>query len=211
MAFRSQLESDFVINSSRKQGSKFLGVITPEKAESLLQDLANLNMGDYSLAHRIIERYPDVFPSTMGRETNKYVILFTTQDYLRKAWDGPDLRHREWWLRKLRDLHERVARDSVSHENYLERPQPSIFEEFLLGGKDPVKQPVPEITVLEAAVLYLQRIGDRAKHCQGPNCSAPYFIAPKRSQKFCKPECAEPAQRESKRQWWRENRAKDRD
>ena len=198
-----------MVNASKKRGGKFLGVITPEEAERLLQDVANLNMGDYKLANLIIERHPSVFPSTMGRGTNKYVILYKTQDYLRYAWDGPDLRHREYWLRKLRDLHERVARDSVSDENYLNLAQPSIFEEFLLGSNG-IKGPVPEITVLEAAVLYLQRIGDKAKHCPNPNCHSPYFIAPKIRYKFCSPECAEVGQRESKLKWWYENRAKDR-
>lgn len=108
---------------------------------------------------------------------------------------------------KLRDIHQRVAREGIYRKNYLEEFRPPVIGEFLFGREESV----PEITTLEAAVVYLQDwIGDKAKHCSGPTCPAPYFIATKKWQKFCSPQCAEPAQRECKRQWWRENRAKDR-
>lgn len=46
---------------------------------------------------------------------------------------------------------------------------------------DPRVEEPPPLMAIEAAVSYLQtRIGDLAKHCNGPDCLAPYFIAEKR-------------------------------
>lgn len=67
---------------------------------------------------------------------------------------------------------------------------------------------LPPPTPMEAVLFHLQRIGDKLRHCPNPECPAPYFIASKKGQKFCSPECAAPSQRESKRKWWYENRAK---
>ena len=72
---------------------------------------------------------------------------------------------------------------------------------------DPEDAPV--VTCLEAALYHLQRLGDRARHCGNPECPAPYFIAQKKGQKYCSPECAAPSQRESKRKWWNANRTKE--
>ncbi len=48
-------------------------------------------------------------------------------------------------------------------------------------------------------------IADRMRRCPNPDCPAPYFIAQRRSQKYCSDACALPAQREFKRDWWREH------
>jgi hypothetical protein len=48
-------------------------------------------------------------------------------------------------------------------------------------------------------------IVDRMRYCPTLGCPAPYFIAQRRSQKYCSDACAVPAQREFKRAWWREH------
>ncbi|HKR33110.1 MAG TPA: hypothetical protein VJT08_21700 [Terriglobales bacterium] len=48
-------------------------------------------------------------------------------------------------------------------------------------------------------------VADRMRHCPTANCPAPYFIARRRSQKYCSDACALPAQRAFKRTWWREH------
>lgn len=62
------------------------------------------------------------------------------------------------------------------------------------------------------AIVMLEAIhsADRMRICGNPQCPAPYFIASRRSQKFCCDACALPAQREYKRKWWNEHRAKKR-
>jgi hypothetical protein len=60
-------------------------------------------------------------------------------------------------------------------------------------------------------MFYFQRqLTGLAKYCGNETCPAPYFIATKKWQKFCSEKCAGPANRESKREWWRKNRAKER-
>jgi hypothetical protein len=49
------------------------------------------------------------------------------------------------------------------------------------------------------------QIADRMRYCPNPTCPAPYFIARRRSQKYCSDDCALPAQRELKRAWWKEH------
>ncbi len=54
-------------------------------------------------------------------------------------------------------------------------------------------------------LLHTKRIADRLRLCPNPNCPAPYFIAYRRGQRYCSDTCAQPAQREFKREWWREH------
>jgi hypothetical protein len=51
-------------------------------------------------------------------------------------------------------------------------------------------------------LLRAMHIADRMRHCENPECPAPYFIAARRSQKYCSEACALPAQKEFKRTWW---------
>jgi hypothetical protein len=41
--------------------------------------------------------------------------------------------------------------------------------------------------------------------CQNADCPAPYFFAARHGQKYCSEECARPAQREFKNNWWKEH------
>jgi hypothetical protein len=43
--------------------------------------------------------------------------------------------------------------------------------------------------------------------CRNGDCSARYFIAARKDQKYCSPECAEPAKLAAKRKWWTANRS----
>jgi len=52
------------------------------------------------------------------------------------------------------------------------------------------------------------KYGDRLAYCWNPGCRTPFFFADRKGQKHCSKECAEPAKREAKRKWWRENRGK---
>ncbi len=203
------------INSSRKDVSQTLARVTSRRIELFLQHLANLTpmwqkggrLGD---AQQIIRLYPEFFPSSFpedsalgrhafqevmkfpgwqGREgmqnemakfTGKVVSLYHVHYLtvaLRKAWDQPDLRSKEWYIDTLRrEFHEAMNPDS--------RGEP------------------PPLSPFEQAMVYLKRISERAKHCGNPECENPYFVAKKRSYKYCSPECSEPAQKAFKRDWW---------
>jgi hypothetical protein len=43
------------------------------------------------------------------------------------------------------------------------------------------------------------------KVCGNPECPAPYYIAQRRSQRYCGEQCADLFQREAKRSWWQEH------
>jgi len=61
---------------------------------------------------------------------------------------------------------------------------------------------------LEEAVYALFRNSSLAKVCENPECPAKYFIAQRKSQRYCGEECASVYQREWKRKWWKKKGAK---
>jgi hypothetical protein len=202
------------MGSSRNTDNKILGVITPSRAELFLRRLANLHPVDGAVAEQLRAKYPEIAePCASGRSWLE--TLSWAQFYLRRAWDAPDERHRKWYLHEMRrDYRESVVMASFAGVPASETPHGHIFS--LVPGVGTDTQRVdkrlidpPPPTAFEAAVSYFQeRIGDRAKHCGHVDCPAPYFIAEKRWQKFCTEACAGPANRESKRKWWHDNKAK---
>lgn len=54
-------------------------------------------------------------------------------------------------------------------------------------------------------MLRALHLAEKMRHCANPECPAPYFLAMRRSQKYCSETCALPAQREFKRAWWAEH------
>ena len=224
------------MGSSRKQVSKILGAITRADAERLLVDWANLHDLPYSAVEaklireklsagipvvpteecrRLVKRNPQVF----GRGALDWewggvagfgltgFDLIEIRNLLRRAWDAPERRSREWYCFHLRQrFYGWQASADFIRAHKTETASPLMDKGWSeLNFLDP-----PPVTPFEAAVFHLQTsIAERAKHCgNNSECPAPYFIAVKKWQKYCSEECAGPANRESKRQWWRDNRAK---
>jgi hypothetical protein len=181
------------------------------QAEDFLQDLANLrarapgtNEVNYPAARRLSQRYRGWFPASFPRdsafmrrveeddaeltrgtfapeltqqekEERSLGLVFSLAAQLRKAWDEPNARIKERAIFELRKLYDRgIPIDSAS---------PVCFDQ---------------------AMVHFQSIADRAKHCPNPDCLNPYFIAAKRSYKYCRgnQDCAATAQRLSTRKWW---------
>lgn len=136
--------------------------------------------------------------------------LVELRDLLRRAWDAPDRRRKDWYLFQLRV---RVHTWKTLVEFFRAHPQhprlaPVPSEAILKLSKLTALEP-PPVTPFESTVFYFQTaIADLTKHCGNSDCPAPYFIAKKRWQKYCTEKCAGPAARESKRKWWQDNRAK---
>jgi hypothetical protein len=138
--------------------------------------------------------YSDVVGSLSDHE------LLSLRDELRLVWDAQNPRYRDWYLFRLRDSfqHYGVMRDVMDKR---EAPNPGRLASSLAAP--------PALTPFEAALYYFQkRIGDRAKYCGAPDCPAPYFIAVKRSQKYCSLACAGTAGRAAKRKWWHEHKGR---
>jgi|SRR5215831_5898163 len=204
------------MGSRRKVGSKILGLVTEATARDFLLRLANL--GDDSVPW-LRSKYPEMFHQSTSEET-----IFAYRKELRRAWDAPDQRTRDWYVFSLRRHHammERViamdeiarsgrAQHLVEEMGKLEASlSPKQRQEARRSVAEWLTEPPPQITPLEATLFYFQtRVADLAKHCGHVDCPSPYFIADKRWQKFCSEACAGPANRESKRKWWSENRAR---
>ncbi len=186
------------MKSSRQRNRQILGMISANRAEALLVEWMNSPDKFWRLApsavlsgpiRKLTSDYPEVFAAFRQNPTLLIRVLTTGRDLLRAAWDAPDSRHRLWWLYRARE----------QYHNAMNETLPPEF----------TTTDVPEPTAFEATVFHFQmKLADKARHCLNPICPAPYFFAVKKGQKYCSPECALPAQQESKRLWWQRNRAK---
>jgi hypothetical protein len=105
--------------------------------------------------------------------------VFQLSEELKRIWDQPDPRTKDYLNFELRRKYRVV---------------------MAIDGAE-----VPAFTMFDQAMEYLQQAGSRAKHCANPACANPYFIAAKRSYKYCNPDCAQDSQRAFKRDWWAEH------
>lgn len=148
---------------------------------------------------------------------------------LRRIWHEKDPRQRDWYLFRLRVEHHRMVVQAES-PGMFDITHPDAPEQLLeldrvskARGDDPgqrfqffkswtgadiVEDEVPRICPLEAAIYWLQINQNLIVYCEGPLCPAPYFLRKpeQKGQKYCSPECADPARREAKLKWWNENR-----
>jgi hypothetical protein len=181
----------------------------------LLVGLANLRDGDSGLLW-LRTKFPyflnEVSPvvrmetsaSTPDEETYPYFSNADTDqqkfDYwllrlratLRSIWRAPDRRTKEWGMFRIsQDFYGQGVRELVDH------PYGNEGDFVLLGLRPPSRG--------ERLLLEFMRWAELTRYCGNPDCPAPYFIATRRSQKYCGLECSKPAQREAKRKWWAEN------
>ncbi len=142
---------------------------------------------------------------------------------LRRIWIEQDARQRDWYFYRLRDsYHRMIVRAENPHLlDITDRRALELFEDTSRARGDNASQKarfleswtgadiledVPRICPFEAAVYWLQVNQRLMLHCGGAVCAAPYFFRAEKGQRFCSPECADPARRESKLRWWNENR-----
>jgi hypothetical protein len=88
-------------------------------------------------------------------------------------------------------------------------------ENSVWGGKDTTQrlldyalQDAPTIGPFEAAIYWAQSNQKLMLYCANPACAAPYFFRTEKGQRYCSPDCANPARKEAKLKWWNENRGK---
>lgn len=150
------------------------------------------------------------------------------REHLRAAWQTTDLRAREWYIHELRRLYVRhtelgsqpdwdAVRDALLKKFVPEGSQSQStdspdFEEIFRGFRRQsrfwgfwVERP-PALTAFERVMFHFQRVAHRARKCENPECTAPYFFTKRKGQKYCTEECALPAQRKAKSEWWARNR-----
>src|SRR2546427_9719861 len=188
--------------------SLVLGLISAERCESLLISWVNLH-NESSACLKLLRDYNDVFQSVLPISS---AALFSCRRLLRKTWEAPDARHRDYYLSVLRiyfqhHVNARAAGadvDTLSHQALAGDTEAERRLQALL-------EPGLTDTTLEAALFYLQtRAGSRIRCCPNPDCSAKYFLKSPTNPKqtSCSPDCADVVRRARKRQWWTDNRSK---
>jgi len=105
-------------------------------------------------------------------------------------------------LRK-REVLRRIWRGDEYANDYLKlllySSSPTDRVEFNWKRGEIVYQPKDD---LEKAVYTLFRNSALAKVCEAEDCPARYFIAKRRNQRYCSPECAAQFQKKYKLDWW---------
>lgn len=197
-----------VPKSSQKSGRQILGVIPVARAERMLVEWANTGAGEAAW-RRLFRCYPEIPANGIEADFDRLMEMATGVSLcLRKAWDAAsNLRAFDWYTwhaQRMYEVETAFIKRSVASPHLEDRTKILQFVDAAFETADPP----PVATPVEAAIFYLRQHRDRALHCPNPECPAPYFFQKKKSQKFCSPECAKPSQRESKRRWWRANRAK---
>jgi hypothetical protein len=70
-------------------------------------------------------------------------------------------------------------------------------------ASDPAKMwAISDTDAFAQVLLRAIDVAPLMRKCPNPACPAPYFIAARRSRRYCSDVCSLPAQRESKRAWW---------
>lgn len=158
-----------------------------------------------------------------------HALITSIVAFLRSGWNEADPRCQEWQFIKARlayhsgmqrlgaAIDEALAGHREIREVINGEVQPHVTvrslqvdspEELHLAFLMQLTMLEIPLTEFDAAVFHLQTIADRIRRCPDPSCPARYFLAGRRSQKYCSTACAAPAQRKFKRDWWRKKRGK---
>lgn len=195
------------MNTSRKQTHGFLGKkeMSTRQMERVLVDLANA-LTDSDSIKRLLMKQPHLFETLANKPVEGWLLVSQVQEYLRLAWDASDLRRREWFIFQARRVYDW---STVIHPIEIEMLDSKLEVKVRLSRDlAEARRGVPALTQFERCAYHFHRIAERARRCGNPECPAPYFFAVKKGQKYCSEKCAAPSQRDQKRRWWRENRAK---
>ncbi len=125
-------------------------------------------------------------------------IIRTT---LVRLWDEPDDRQRDWYCYRMRDAHRQMIRNLEGWRETLSWGGPKTVSRWT----DYDLQDVPRPSMFELAAFWLQHHPGLTRSCARQSCEAPYFFREGKRQRFCSPECADPARREAKLRWWNES------
>jgi hypothetical protein len=192
------------MNSSNQRSDRTLARASSREAYKFLWELANLLRAPdaigrfearfgYILSDRLKSREGSSHLA-LADGSNVIVPVIELRDGLRMIWIAPDQRTKEWAIVRMIDA---VVIDEANPRDHVGFPIFSI-------GNGPMI-PLPTPTLLEQILVYLRKQAHRTKVCPCPGCPAPYFLARRRSQKYCSDACSLPSQREFKRRWWAKN------
>jgi hypothetical protein len=182
------------IKSSKIMSIQYLAGVTPSDATEFLHELANLSDDAAAVERFYNRRFARLLPWAGLPTTTIDVIdfdesspssdtltvnllndpLFPLRDALRDIWTEPDPQTKQW-------------------RAFLLGAESSMTGDFLRAQKPP--------KAFHQIILFLLEWAKKTRKCQNPECPAPYFLG-RSSQKFCCEECAKPAKRRYKSEWW---------
>jgi hypothetical protein len=178
-----------------------LQTLAPALLQEFATELVNLPMGSTGSVAAFVRRFADFglfepriitrrYPSP--REAAKAITVPYLHQIFRAIWVEPNIKNRQWGAMILR----------------IEWCQMRIPDLALtLRDEDGVKRipPPPPETGVERALDFLLKYHHRTRYCPSPGCPAPYFFARRHSQRYGSEDCAQAAERETKRKWWIEH------
>jgi hypothetical protein len=194
---RTQSKTSNLQNSRTKGKRSTLATLPRRQAERFLSELANLR-GDPASVRRL-EAQLGAFapwPARWSGETG----LRDLRDKIRQVWLEPNLLRRQLaalclFLEVAIELLQDETRTSSGARRPVIRPGEDLLEVL---NRIPVPPPDP----LSEVFSYFTDSTGRARYCPGPECLTPYFLAKRRTQRYCSDACSKPAQQRFKREWW---------
>jgi hypothetical protein len=123
--------------------------------------------------------------------------FFRFRDRLRQVWSGGDT--------KGLVLAELLSLFDLPETNELEEPETMIRERWRIvpDWRKGSLQYRPRNAFERACFVLLENSG-RAKVCARAECTSPFFIAGRTTQRYCGTDCADAMQDQWRREWWRE-------
>jgi len=208
MRARCQSEGIGPMNSSSSESLQTLAQrVHARRAETFLQELLNLRTDDERACAKFNQRFSDLMPmhlsflpnelfppyaSTDAPPISPTLLASMTRDYLAEVWGAPTVFAREITLMRF-----------VGAYLHTEEPRRHLTSRVMKYNQEYwAKEAASHVDTFLLVLLKALHIVDRMRYCPNPECPAPYFIAKRRSQKYCSDACALPAQREFKRAWW---------
>jgi hypothetical protein len=176
--------------------AKVVRLLLRESRKRLLFDLANLRpvhlqAGDPACA-QFWKRWP-YFP----RERTE--ALLGLCDELRKVW-RPDttLTEKRTILQRWLGEMPKILAPQQGFAGLAEAEKPLLVT---LRRDEPI---IP--ASLRASLVWgVSSECSRFAYCANKDCPHPYFLRERRTQRYCSEDCAEPAQKKFKRDWWAEH------
>lgn len=169
------------------------------------------------------------------RESTEFLrALWGMRTHLRTVWRATDQRARTWYIHETRRLfvqhsmvldnpdlpllksalhglaaRDRIATHDLPNKGRRLRELESTADDALEHAASKwvyITEPPPPLTIFEQVMFHFEEIAHRARQCRNPECAAPFFFVRRKGQEFCSEECARPAQRRAKSEWWARNR-----
>jgi hypothetical protein len=155
------------------------------------QVLADLSSGPVRKQTEGPEESYDYYAPCLDDASKCKYLLMPLRATLRALWRASDSGTKKWGMF-------RISQDFFHQGNagLIQSPLDNSWD-FLLTEVKPPSQ-------TERLLLELVDLAEYTRYCDRPDCSAPYFIASNRGQKYCSTDCRDHAQREFKLKWWKE-------